>query len=109
MYTTRALSSLGILFFVDKNEDQTKNEGQTTRYYNTRVHKHLNKKSQPSSIFKHLEAEVKCRDSCDEPCFEIIDTDTSAFRLEIKEAIHNEWVKPNINKQKNLLKLSILI
>ena len=83
--------------------------GQTTRYFNTRVHEHLNKKSQPSSIFKHLEAEVKCRDSCDESCFEIIDTDTSAFRLEIKEAIHNEWVKPNINKQKNLLKLSILI
>ena len=63
----------------------------------------------PSSIFKHLEAEVKCRDSCDESCFEIIDTDTSSFRLEIKEAIHNEWVKPKINKQKNLLKLSILI
>ena len=65
--------------------------------------------SQPSSIFKPLEAEVKCRNSCDESCFEIIDTDTSAFRLEIKEAIHNEWVKPNINKQNNLLKLSILI
>ena len=82
--------------------------GQTTRYYNTRVHEHLYKKSQPSSILKHLEAEVKCRDSCDESCFEIIDTDTSSFCLEIKEAIHNEWVKPNINKQ-NLLKLSILI
>ena len=27
----------------------------------------------------------------------------------LKEAIHNEWVKPNINKQKNLLKLCILI
>ena len=83
--------------------------GQTTRYFDTRVHEHLHKKTQPSSVFKHLEANVLCREMCDTSSFEIIDTDTSSFRLEVKEAIHNEWIKPSINKQKQLLKLSILI
>ena len=74
-----------------------------------RVQEHLNKRSQPSSVFKHLENDVNCRSACDESCFEIIDNDVSPFRLKIKEAIHNEWIKPKINKQINLLKLSILI
>ena len=83
--------------------------GQTTRYFDTRVHEHLHKKSQPSSVFKHLEANAQCRGACDTSCFKVIDTDSSSFRLEVKEAIHNEWIKPRINKQKQLLKLSILI
>ena len=83
--------------------------GQTIRHYDTRVHEHLHKKSQPSSVYKHLDGNVNCRGACDESCFEVIDSDSSPFRLEVKEAIHNEWLRPNINKQKNLLKLSILI
>ena len=83
--------------------------GQTTRYFDTRVHEHLHKQSQPSSVFKHLAANAQCKEACNTSCFEVIDTDTSSFRLEIKEAIHNEWLKPSINKQKQLLKLSILI
>ena len=83
--------------------------GQTTRHYDVRVHEHLYKKSQPSSVFKHLEANPNCRLACDESCFGVIDSDSSPFRLEVKEAIHNEWLKPNINKQKKLLKLSILV
>ena len=82
--------------------------GQTTRHYNVRVHEHLHKKSNPSSIFKHLEENKNCRDACDPSCFEIIDRDTSAFRLEVKEAIHTAWIKPNISKQKRLLQMSIL-
>ena len=83
--------------------------GETTRHYDTRVHEHLTKKSQPSSVFLHLEANANCRAASDEQCFKIIDRDTSEFRLKVKEAIHNEWLKPNINKQKKLLKLSILV
>ena len=83
--------------------------GQTIRYFTTRVHEHLHKRSQPSSIYKHLDAKPTCRNACSEACFEILDTDSSSFRLEVKEAIHNEWLKPSINKQKQLLKLSILI
>ena len=83
--------------------------GQTTRHFDTRVHEHLYKKSQPSSVYKHLDKYPGCRQACDETCFKIIDRDVSSFRLEVKETIHNEWVKPTINKQKKLLKLSILI
>ena len=82
---------------------------QTNRHFATRVHEHLHKKSQPSSVFKHLEANAHCRETCDVTCFKVIDTDSSSFRLEVKEAIHNELIKPSINKQKQLLKLSILI
>ena len=83
--------------------------GQINRHYTTRVNEHLHKKSQPSSVFKHLEANAQCREACDVTCFKVIDTDSSSFRLEVKEAIHNELIKPSINKQKQLLKLSILI
>ena len=83
--------------------------GQTNRHFTTRVHEHLHKKSQPSSVFKHLEANAQCRETCDDTCFKVIDTNSSSFRLEVKEAIHNELLKPSINKQKQLLKLSILI
>ena len=83
--------------------------GQTTRHFDTRVHEHLHKSSQPSSVYKHLDKNPRCRAACDVTCFKIIDRDVSSFRLEVKETIHNEWVKPTINKQKKLLKLSILI
>ena len=83
--------------------------GQTTRHFDTRVHEHLHKKSQPSSVYKHLDQNVRCREACDVTCFTIIDRDVSSFRPEVKETIHNEWIKPSINKQKKLLKLSILI
>ena len=83
--------------------------GETTRHYDVRVHEHLHKRSQPSSIFKHLEGDKKCRDACDSSCFEFIDKDNSPFRLKVKEAIHTEWLKPTINKQKKLLKMGILV
>ena len=83
--------------------------GQTTRHFDTRVHEHLNKKSQPSSVFKHLNENHECRVKCDESCFKVIDSDSSPFRLQIKEVIHNEWIKPTLNKQKQLLKLTILV
>ena len=47
--------------------------GETTRHYNVRVYEHLHKKSNPSSVFIHLEADEKCRNACDTTCFEIID------------------------------------
>ena len=83
--------------------------GETTRHYDVRVREHLHKKSQPSSVYKHLDENQNCRDACDESCFEIIDTDTSPFRLLVKEAIHNEWLQPKINRQRKLLKVSILV
>ena len=83
--------------------------GQTTRHFDTRVHEHMHKKTQPSSVFKHLEQNARCRQACDVTCFSILDRDVSSFRLQVKETIHNEWIQPTINRQRKLLKLSILI
>ena len=83
--------------------------GQTTRHFDTRVHEHLHKKTQPSSVFKHLAQNARCRQACDVTCFSILDRDVSPFRLQVKETIHNEWIQPTVNRQRKLLKLSILI
>ena len=76
--------------------------GETFRYFDTRVHEHLNKKSQPSSIYKHLLEKPICRQKCDKNCFKIIDSANTKFTLEVKEAFHTYWLKPNITKQKKL-------
>ena len=76
--------------------------GETTRYFNTRVHEHLNKASCPTAIFKHLQKNQNCKSKCDESCFTIIDSARTKFTLEVKEALHTYWLKPVITKQKNL-------
>ena len=83
--------------------------GQTSRYFDARVKEHLHKKSQPSTVYKHLNDNGACKNSCNESCFEIIDHDSSSYRLQIKESLHNEWLKPNLNKQKQLLNIGILV
>ena len=83
--------------------------GETTRHFDVGVHEHLHKKSKPSSVFLHLENNPNCRSACDESCFQVIDSDSSPYRLKVKEAIHTEWIKPVLNKQRKLLKVSILV
>ena len=76
--------------------------GETFRHFDTRIHEHLHKQSQPTSIFKHLQDNADCRSKCDESCFKIIDSARTKFTLEVKEAIHTYWIKPKITKQQNL-------
>ena len=76
--------------------------GETSRYFETRVHEHLHKSTQPTAIFQHLQKNSDCKSKCDKSCFKIIDRARTKFTLEIKEAIHTQWLKPNITKQKNL-------
>ena len=76
--------------------------GETNRYFETRVHEHLYKKTQPTAIFQHLQKNENCRSKCDESCFKVIDRARTKFTLEVKEALHNFWLKPTITKQKNL-------
>ena len=40
-------------------------------------------------------------------CFKIIDKANSKFDLKIKEALHNNWRKPNLNAQQNHLALTL--
>ena len=76
--------------------------GETCRYFDTRVHEHLHKASCPSSIYKHLQENPICKSKCDKSCFKIIDSARTKFTLEVKEAIHTYWLKPEITKQKYL-------
>ena len=40
-------------------------------------------------------------------CFKIIDKASSKFDLKIKEALHINWRKPNLNAQQNHLALTL--
>ena len=81
--------------------------GETCRYLHERINEHLKQKS--SHIFKHLSENPECKQLCDKSCFKIIDSDRSAFRLKVKEALHISWIKPELNKQVIHLALSISV
>ena len=79
--------------------------GETTRHLTTRIAEHLS--SQSSHIKKHLDQSPTCKSMCNESCFEIIDESNSQFSLKLKEAMHIEWEKPNLNIQQKNVQLSI--
>ena len=60
-----------------------------------------------SHIFKHLHSTTTCFDSYNSLCFKIIDKANSKFDLKIKEALHINWRKPNLNAQQNHLALTL--
>ena len=63
------------------------------------------KKDNQSHIFWHLNSTATCLDSHKSLCFKIIDKVNSQFYLKIKEALHINWRKPNINAQQGHLAL----
>ena len=81
--------------------------GETCRHLHERVKEHLTQKS--SHIFKHLEENPICKEKSDISSFQIIDNDNSVFRLKIKEAIHINWTKPELNKQVKHMVVSISV
>ena len=79
--------------------------GETCRHFKTRIEGHI-KKDNKSHIFSNI---------CTTPhhaltnslCFKIIDKAYSKFDLKIKEALHTNWRKPNLNAQQNHLALTL--
>ena len=67
-------------------------------HFKTRAEKHI-KKDNKSHIFKHLHS---CFDSHNSLSFIIIDKPNSKFHLKIKEVLHINQRKPNINTQKTI-------
>ena len=61
------------------------------------------KKDNNFCILKHLHHIATCFDSYISVCFKIIDKGNSRFDLKIKEALHINWKKPNLNEQQNNL------
>ena len=80
--------------------------GETCRHFKTAIGGHV-KKDNRSRVFKHLHSSETCFDSYNSLCFEIIDKANSKFDLKIKEALHINWRKPNLNAQQNHLALTL--
>ena len=80
--------------------------GKTCRQFKTRIEEHI-KKDNKYHIFKHLHPTTTYFDSYNSICFKIIDKANSKFDLKIKEALHINWRKPNLNAQQNHLALTL--
>ena len=80
--------------------------GKTCRQFKTRIEEHI-KKDNKYHIFKHLHSITTYFDSYNSICFKIIDKANSKFDLKIKEALHINWRKPNLNAQQNHLALTL--
>ena len=80
--------------------------GKTCHQFKTRIEEHI-KKDNRSHIFKHLHSSETCLDSYNSLCFKIIDNAKFKFDLKIKEALHINRRKPNLNAQQNHLALTL--
>ena len=78
---------------------------ETCRHFTTRIEGHI-KKDNKSHIFKHLHSTATCFYSYNSLSFKITDEANSKFDLKIKEALHINWRKPNLNAQQNHLALT---
>ena len=82
--------------------------GETGHHFSTRVREHLSS-DKSSHIFKHLQSSERCRQSCSADCFEILDSAPTKFRLKLKEAMHINWEKPNLNQQVHHVNLTLTL
>ena len=80
--------------------------GETCSHFKTRIEDFI-KKDNKSHIFKHLHSTATCFDSYNSLCFKIIDKANSKFALKIKETLHINWRKLNLNGQQNHLALTL--
>ena len=80
--------------------------GETSRHLSTRVREHLFS-DKNSHIYKHLKSFSACREACNENCFTVLDSASTAYKLKIKEALHMMWEEPNLNKQLNHYNISL--
>ena len=82
--------------------------GEITHHLSTRIKEHLetDKKSQ---IFTHLVNNEACEALSTEKCFEIIESVSTPFGLELKEAMNITWKKSSLDKQEKNVSISITV
>ena len=66
-------------------------------------------KDKNTQILKHLQENRHCGQVSNFDCFDVINCDTSHFRLQLKEAMRITWKKPILNKQIKHITLTISI
>ena len=81
--------------------------GRTHRHVNTRIAEHL--KDINSSIFKHINANAECGNAYCSDSFKIIDQASTQYELNVKEGMHINWLRPNLNKQKKHEIITLLV
>ena len=57
---------------------------------------------------RHLLKNKICKSLCDKGCFQVIDY-ASLFKLKVKEALHIDWPKPDVNKEKERVSITISV
>ena len=82
--------------------------GETKRHLNTKIEDHFGK-DKKSHIYSHLQENPQCQEKVNFDCFEIIDRSSFYFRLQIKEAMHLNLKKPELNKQVKHVGITISI
>ena len=80
--------------------------GELCHHFKTRIEEHI-KTDNKSCILKHLHSTATYFDSYNSLCFKIIDKANSEFDLKVKETLHINWRKPNLNAQRNHLVLTL--
>ena len=81
--------------------------GETIRHFRTRMDEHV-KRDNKSNVFKHLNDNNDCLNSYNSDCFKILDSASSNYELKIKEALHINWGKPELNAQVKHYNISII-
>ena len=82
--------------------------GETRSNLKTRTEENL-RKDKNLQILKHLLENPHCRQVSNFDCFDVIDRDTSYFRLQLKEAKHITWKKPVLNEHIKHFALTISV
>ena len=80
--------------------------GETCCHFKAKNEEHIIKDNK-SHILKYLHNNATCFDSDSFLCFKLIDKAISKFDLKIKEALHINWKKPNLNAKQNHLALTL--
>ena len=69
--------------------------------------RNISKRITSPPFFKHLHSTTTCFALYNPLCFKIIDKANSKFNAKIKEALHINWTKPNLNAQQNHLAVTL--
>ena len=80
--------------------------GEICRHFITSIEEHI-KKDIKFHIFKHIHFTATCFGLHNSLCFKIIDKANCKFDLKIKEVLHSNRRKPNLNAQQNHLALTV--
>ena len=79
---------------------------ETYCHFKSSIEEHM-KKDTKSHISEHLHSTAACFDSYNSLSLQIIEKAKAKFDLKIKEALHINWINPNLNAQQNQLVLNL--